>query len=1125
MKRIYLVLAMLGCLPFAGTSQTILNEDFETTSTETYDPNISDGWETVDSYLGTTDKYRWHNYYSEKGTISGTHVAACDAPMFAGSDAEGPREEILLSPELTLDNTYQLSFSWKAAVASAIDQKEYDFQVRVVVDGDVAGATTIWSFQDPDMLKESGVLDFPWTGWQVYRSQIDLSAFQGKKVKIAFVHKLLKEKGNVVYLDDVKVEQFTPATTPKPVLSKKIYSFGNVYLGSKVYSEEITLKNEGKSGLTISDIVYPEGVSSTLDIASVNLDKNESVTFNLSYTASMTSSTDGYVVFNTNGGEVKLRVAATKQMLPGDATFEGFENGVPPAGWTTQDWRGTDYALEGDCSAYASASFSGPCLLTTPRLDLASGTQSVSFTAFEQFSSDYEGAVPGNDITLEFSKDGGATWSTVWTSAVENLNTIQNVTVDLGTPASDNCYLRWKYSEITLVEDEYPEISIFYLDAVILPKLYGAGSVPMAATLVSPENEATDVYNKKVKLEWSSALFAEGYKLYVGKDANATDLINGEDLGNVTSYVIPSCDYASTYNWKVVPYNSKGDAAGVATWKFTTIADQTVSTFPYTENFEGETFPPLGWVIESNGKYSRWSTNSIDPYEGKLSVSASCNEKDAETSLMTQEFKLPSEALQMSFYWGNAMSVALEKDPSGLAENTTTGDDGIDACFFEVFADGAWKQLAIVSDKDNPYWVHEVIDLSAYAGKTVMFRWRYVGHDVFNATGVSLDLVNISGTSDKKASFNTTEWNAGAVNYGKSVTSTEVLSIVNEGKETLKIESVTFTKPNFKTSLAAGTEIAKNKVATYTLTFDALSTNAQVEDQMTVAFEGGYSIALPVKGLALGSDTRYYNFEDETAGTTTPKDFVTIDVDKKGTTMMTGMDYPMYGVPFAFCVQENKTWNNMFDPVSGEKVLVAIAPNDESTSDDWIVSQRMTATSESKFRFYARNWEGIYSVLPSARHKVEVLVSTTSATDRATFETVMATVEMPYYNEKNYEEYIVDLSKYAGQEIYVALRHTVTAGLAAFFDDFYFEHFSNFSSVDSLTDNKAAVGVYPNPVVSTLRVKGAESADVTVVNVSGAVVKKEAGVSEVNVSDLASGLYLVTVESEQGVYTTRIVKK
>ena len=237
MKKINLVLlTALSLIAAPLQAQTILSEDFETGSTVDYDPNFSSGWTTEDSYLGNTTKYRWHIYYASKGTIGGTHCAGCDASMFESpADGTGPREEMLLSPELTLDDTYQLSFNWKAASASALDNQEYDFQVRVVEDGDLKNAVTVWSFQDAEALKESGVANFPWSGWTVYNSKIGLEKFKGKKVKLAFVYKMLKKIANVVYLDDVKVSKYTPQTAPVATLSKTLYNFGDVFIGEKVW--------------------------------------------------------------------------------------------------------------------------------------------------------------------------------------------------------------------------------------------------------------------------------------------------------------------------------------------------------------------------------------------------------------------------------------------------------------------------------------------------------------------------------------------------------------------------------------------------------------------------------------------------------------------------------------------------------------------------------------------------------------------------------------------------------------------------------------------------------------------------------------------------------------------------
>ena len=439
---------------------------------------------------------------------------------------------------------------------------------------------------------------------------------------------------------------------------------------------------------------------------------------------------------------------------------------------------------------------------------------------------------------------------------------------------------------------------------------------------------------------------------------------------------------------------------------------------------------------------------------------------------------------------------------------------------------GEWHQLAVLSDNsDDRYWYLETVNLAAYAGKTVTFRWRYVGHDYDNAKGVGLDLITVTTSADTKASFNATDWNAGTVNYYKTVNSTPKFSVINEGSTALTIKSAKFSTENFTTDLAAGTTIEPKKGAAFSITFNALNAEAQVNDNLVVEFDGGYSISMPVTGLAMAADSHYYDFENDTPGALAPEGFTTIDVDRLLTKPMTSMNYPQRGAATAFTVQQNSDWNNVLDPVSGNQTLVAIASQDEGTTvDDWLISQQLTATDKSKFHFYARNWESTLAIYPCAQSCVEVLVSTTDNTNTASFTSVMPTTTMPYYNKETWEHYTVDLSKYAGQKIYVAVRHTVKDGLAAFFDDFYFEHFTNFGGVDNVNaDNK--VTVYPNPVASTLFVNGADAdTQISIYNAAGSLVANVVG-QQANVEGLAPGVYVVRVATANGIATTRIIKK
>jgi len=54
--------------------------------------------------------------------------------------------------------------------------------------------------------------------------------------------------------------------------------------------------------------------------------------------------------------------------------------------------------------------------------------------------------------------------------------------------------------------------------------------------------------------------------------------------------------------------------------------------------------------------------------------------------------------------------------------------------------------------------------------------------------------------------------------------------------------------------------------------------------------------------------------------------------------------------------------------------------------------------------------------------------------------------------------------------------------------------------------------VYPNPVNNILNIKGSGNADITIMNMDGRVVRIAKNVLSVNVSDLANGMYSVTIK-------------
>jgi len=99
---------------------------------------------------------------------------------------------------------------------------------------------------------------------------------------------------------------------------------------------------------------------------------------------------------------------------------------------------------------------------------------------------------------------------------------------------------------------------------------------PGCASYISPTDGAVDV-SVTPQLSWSATTGATGYKVYYSSDSsNLGDPIT---LGEVTSYQLPQLGYETQYFWKVVHFNSGGEASGCSVISFTTLKNPAGSLF------------------------------------------------------------------------------------------------------------------------------------------------------------------------------------------------------------------------------------------------------------------------------------------------------------------------------------------------------------------------------------------------------------------------------------------------------------------------------------------------------------------------------------------------------------------
>jgi len=122
----------------------------------------------------------------------------------------------------------------------------------------------------------------------------------------------------------------------------------------------------------------------------------------------------------------------------------------------------------------------------------------------------------------------------------------------------------------------------------------------------------------------------------------------------------------------------------------------------------------------------------------------------------------------------------------------------------------------------------------------------------------------------------------------------------------------------------------------------------------------------------------------------------------------------------------------------------------------------------------------------------------------------------------------VDLSDFAGESVSVIFRHNnnVDAPAYLFFDDVKFT--SGVLGTQLVKANKFSV--FPNPANNVVTVANANALinAIAVTDINGRTVKsvKVGGVAEtqVNISDLASGVYMMSISSDKGTSTQKIIK-
>lgn len=259
-------------------------------------------------------------------------------------------------------------------------------------------------------------------------------------------------------------------------------------------------------------------------------------------------------------------------------------------------------------------------------------------------------------------------------------------------------------------------------------------------------------------------------------------------------------------------------------------ASETITTFPWSEGFEGETFPPANW---ENTNWKRLISSTFDPgnvFDGKYSAYSSY--KNTNATLVTPTMELPANQ-EIVFYW---------RDKGDVTKVSTK-----DTTFFEISTDGGVEWITVSHISMNEAFMDYFFkkhDLSAYAGNNVKMRWRYKGDGTDSSEGTYIDAISIREKTNKpvlELTHNIYDFGLSATGATKSWN----VNLRNTGEGDLVVSGITVAAP-FSCSYEGGT-IASAKKVELTINYNptaAGDSNENLTINVTGDFAGNNQIAL-----------------------------------------------------------------------------------------------------------------------------------------------------------------------------------------------------------------------------------------------------------------------------------------
>jgi hypothetical protein len=293
--------------------------------------------------------------------------------------------------------------------------------------------------------------------------------------------------------------------------------------------------------------------------------------------------------------------------------------------------------------------------------------------------------------------------------------------------------------------------------------------VPGGVVLLGPPDGATSQPIQPI-LEWEGLLGGTQFDVEVATDAAFTNIVESATVGGAThSYQVQTpLELGTKYYWHVKGYNVCGEGSSWSdTWSFTTISGScpanTTTVSVYLEEFEAGA---PGWTHYALTPPDTWAFDNTRPSPGSGGFAYQADDwaSPSDQALESPDVLLPTEYTQLTMRFYNEQDF---EDPTGSGG---CWDGGI----LEISTDGggSWYQLDAELLTD-PYdgvgnngpptgfrmwcgnttgfqpWLNSLVDIGAFGGENVRFRWRMMSDAAVGAPGWWIDDMEIVACTDE----------------------------------------------------------------------------------------------------------------------------------------------------------------------------------------------------------------------------------------------------------------------------------------------------------------------------------------------------------------------------------------